>query len=38
VSQTIKELFVYGNVLGDTGVQHLCEGLLHVKGVIENLV
>nr|XP_054327037.1 NACHT, LRR and PYD domains-containing protein 3-like [Pongo pygmaeus] len=37
-SQTLKELFVFANVLGDTGVQHLCEGLQHTKGVIENLV
>ncbi|KAL4695572.1 hypothetical protein H8959_000667 [Pygathrix nigripes] len=38
VSQALKELFVFANVLGDTGVQHLCEGLQHTKGIIENLV
>ncbi|XP_006142885.1 NACHT, LRR and PYD domains-containing protein 3 [Tupaia chinensis] len=38
VSQTLKELFVFANALGDTGVQHLCEGLQHAKGIIENLV
>ncbi|XP_017512733.1 NACHT, LRR and PYD domains-containing protein 12 isoform X3 [Manis javanica] len=38
VSQTLKELFVFANALGDTGVQHLCAGLRHAKGVIENLV
>ncbi|KAB1251080.1 NACHT protein; LRR and PYD domains-containing protein 12, partial [Camelus dromedarius] len=38
VSQTLKELFVFANALGDTGVQHLCEGLQHANGVIENLV
>ncbi|XP_006871125.1 PREDICTED: V-set and immunoglobulin domain-containing protein 1 [Chrysochloris asiatica] len=38
VSQTLKELFVFANALGDTGVQHLCEGLRHAKGIIENLV
>uniref|UniRef100_A0A2K5D2Y0 NACHT domain-containing protein n=1 Tax=Aotus nancymaae TaxID=37293 RepID=A0A2K5D2Y0_AOTNA len=38
VSQTLKELFMFANVLGDTGVQHLCKGLKHTKGVIENLV
>lgn len=38
VSRTLKELFVFANVLGDTGVKHLCEGLLRAKGVIENLV
>ncbi|XP_032106779.1 NACHT, LRR and PYD domains-containing protein 3 [Sapajus apella] len=38
VSQTLKELFMFANVLGDTGVQHLCKGLQHTKGVIENLV
>ncbi|XP_017658622.2 NACHT, LRR and PYD domains-containing protein 12 [Nannospalax galili] len=38
VSQTLKELFVFGNVLGDTGVHHLCEGLLHAKDTTENLV
>lgn len=27
VSQTLKELFVFTNALGDTRVQHLCEGL-----------
>ncbi|XP_072599286.1 V-set and immunoglobulin domain-containing protein 1 isoform X4 [Vulpes vulpes] len=38
VSQTLKELFVFANTLGDTGVQHLCEGLQHTKGILENLV
>uniref|UniRef100_A0A2K6F7X9 NACHT domain-containing protein n=1 Tax=Propithecus coquereli TaxID=379532 RepID=A0A2K6F7X9_PROCO len=38
MSQTLKELFVFANALGDTGVQHLCEGLQHAKGIIENLV
>uniref|UniRef100_A0A2K5YMS2 NACHT domain-containing protein n=1 Tax=Mandrillus leucophaeus TaxID=9568 RepID=A0A2K5YMS2_MANLE len=38
VSQALKELFVFANVLGDTGVQHLCEGLQHTKGIIENLL
>ncbi|XP_078219134.1 NACHT, LRR and PYD domains-containing protein 12 [Callithrix jacchus] len=38
VNQTLKELFMFANVLGDTGVQHLCKGLQHTKGVIENLV
>ncbi|XP_058147471.1 NACHT, LRR and PYD domains-containing protein 12 isoform X2 [Dasypus novemcinctus] len=38
VSQTLKELFVFANSLGDMGVQHLCEGLRHTKGIIENLV
>ncbi|XP_057351227.1 NACHT, LRR and PYD domains-containing protein 12 isoform X1 [Manis pentadactyla] len=38
VSQTLKELFVFANALGDTGVQHLCAGLRHAKGIIENLV
>ena len=38
VSQTLKELFVFANSLGDTGVQHLCEGLWHVNGMIKNLV
>ncbi|XP_058392447.1 NACHT, LRR and PYD domains-containing protein 12-like [Diceros bicornis minor] len=38
VSQTLKELFVFANALGDTGVQHLCEGLRHAKGIVENLV
>ncbi|KAM6143578.1 LOW QUALITY PROTEIN: NACHT, LRR and PYD domains-containing protein 12-like [Erethizon dorsatum] len=38
VRQTLKELFVFANVLGDIGVQHLCEGLLHAKCTIENLV
>ncbi|XP_074248192.1 ribonuclease inhibitor [Saimiri boliviensis] len=28
---------MFANVLGDTGVQHLCKGLQHTKGVIENL-
>ncbi|XP_063101642.1 NACHT, LRR and PYD domains-containing protein 12 [Cavia porcellus] len=36
--QTLKELFVFANVLGDIGIQHLCEGLLHAKCTIENLV
>lgn len=38
VSQTLQELFVFANVLGDTGVRHLCEGLMHAKGMIKNLV
>lgn len=38
VSQTLKELIVFANALGDTGVQHLCGGLRHTKGIIENLV
>ncbi|KAM5221739.1 NACHT, LRR and PYD domains-containing protein 12-like [Ctenodactylus gundi] len=38
VSQTLKELFVFANVLGDIGVQHLCKGLLHAKGTVKNLV
>uniref|UniRef100_A0A8C9AUG6 NACHT domain-containing protein n=1 Tax=Prolemur simus TaxID=1328070 RepID=A0A8C9AUG6_PROSS len=38
MSQTLKELFVFANALGDTGVRHLCEGLQHAKGIIENLV
>lgn len=38
VSQTLKELFVFASALGDTGVQHLCEGLRHAKGILENLV
>ncbi|XP_039089470.1 NACHT, LRR and PYD domains-containing protein 12 [Hyaena hyaena] len=38
VSQTLKELFVFANALGDVGVQHLCEGLQHAQGVIESLV
>ncbi|KAG8509333.1 NACHT, LRR and PYD domains-containing protein 12, partial [Galemys pyrenaicus] len=38
VNQTLKELFVFANPLGDTGVQHLCEGLRHTKGVVSNLV
>lgn len=38
VSQTLKELFVFANALGDTGVQHLCEGLHHPSGTIQNLV
>ncbi|KAF0886348.1 NAL12 protein, partial [Crocuta crocuta] len=38
VSQTLKELFVFANALGDIGVQHLCEGLQHAQGVIESLV
>ncbi|XP_042546009.1 NACHT, LRR and PYD domains-containing protein 3-like [Dipodomys spectabilis] len=37
-SLTLKELFVFANVLGDTGVQHLCEGVLHTNSIIENLV
>lgn len=38
VSQTLKELLVFANALGDTGVQHLCESLRHAKGILENLV
>ncbi|XP_012666815.2 NACHT, LRR and PYD domains-containing protein 3 isoform X1 [Otolemur garnettii] len=38
VSQTLKELFVFANAVGDTGVQHLCKGLQHPKCAIENLV
>ncbi|GAB5584808.1 NACHT [Prionailurus iriomotensis] len=38
VSQTLKELFVFANTLGDIGVQHLCEGLQHAQGIIESLV
>lgn len=38
VSQTLKELFVFTHALGDTRVQHLCEGLWHRKGTVENLV
>ncbi|XP_023590222.1 NACHT, LRR and PYD domains-containing protein 3 isoform X2 [Trichechus manatus latirostris] len=38
VNQTLKELFVFANALGDTGVQHLCEGLRSAKGIVENLV
>ncbi|XP_021561674.1 ribonuclease inhibitor-like [Carlito syrichta] len=38
VSQTLKELFVFANALGDTGVQYLCKGLQYAKGIIENLV
>ncbi|XP_029786876.1 NACHT, LRR and PYD domains-containing protein 12 isoform X1 [Suricata suricatta] len=38
VSQTLKELFVFANALGDIGVQHLCEGLQHAQGVIQSLV
>uniref|UniRef100_G3U486 NACHT domain-containing protein n=1 Tax=Loxodonta africana TaxID=9785 RepID=G3U486_LOXAF len=38
MNQTLKELFVFANALGDTGVQHLCEGLRHAKGIVENLV
>ncbi|XP_012582745.1 PREDICTED: NACHT, LRR and PYD domains-containing protein 12-like [Condylura cristata] len=38
VNRTLKELFVFGNPLGDTGVQHLSEGLRHTNGVINNLV
>ncbi|XP_040324449.1 ribonuclease inhibitor-like isoform X1 [Herpailurus yagouaroundi] len=37
VSQTLKELFVFANTLGDIGVQHLCEGLQHAQGIIESL-
>lgn len=38
VSQNLKELFVFANALGDTGIQHLCEGLQLGKGTVENLV
>ncbi|OWJ99607.1 hypothetical protein Celaphus_00009774, partial [Cervus elaphus hippelaphus] len=37
-TRTLKELFVFANSLGDTGVQHLCEGLWHANGIIKNLV
>uniref|UniRef100_A0A8C3WD49 NACHT domain-containing protein n=1 Tax=Catagonus wagneri TaxID=51154 RepID=A0A8C3WD49_9CETA len=38
VSQTLKELFVFANALGDTGIQHLCEGLRHPNDTVQNLV
>nr|XP_035933622.1 ribonuclease inhibitor-like [Halichoerus grypus] len=38
LSQPLKELFVFANALGDTGVQHLCEGLQHAKGIVKTLV
>ncbi|XP_058514642.1 NACHT, LRR and PYD domains-containing protein 12 isoform X1 [Ochotona princeps] len=38
VNQTLKELFVFANVLGDTGVRRLCEGLKHTRSMIRNLV
>ncbi|XP_060039159.1 NACHT, LRR and PYD domains-containing protein 12-like isoform X5 [Erinaceus europaeus] len=38
VNRTLKELFVFANALGDSGVRHLCKGLLRTKGIIENLV
>ncbi|XP_006890009.1 PREDICTED: NACHT, LRR and PYD domains-containing protein 12-like [Elephantulus edwardii] len=40
VSQSLKELFVFANPLGDKGIQLLCEGLQRRRstGIIENLV